>query len=64
MAKRNYTEPSPMLPPRVISHSSPLKARGKSVIRSYISQTDGGQTCWCWAARLVVLIASSLTRQL
>lgn len=29
MAKRNYTEPSPMLPPRVLSHSSPLKAGGE-----------------------------------
>lgn len=36
MAKSNYTEPSPLLPPRVFSHSSPLKAGGKNLLSAAI----------------------------
>lgn len=65
MAKSNYTDASLMLLPCVFSCSSPLKVKKKNLLPTAIFHRErrGVQTCWCTAARLAVLIASSLTRQ-
>lgn len=66
MAKSNYTDPSLMLLPCVFSHSSPLKVeKKKNLLPTAIFHRErrGAQTCWCSTALLVVLIASSIARQ-
>lgn len=65
MAKSNYTDTSLMLLPCVFSRSSPLKVKKKKICypQLYFTGRRGVQTCRCSAALLVVLIASSLTRQ-
>lgn len=68
MAKSNYTDASLMLLPCVFSCSSPLKVerRKKKKIcypQLYFTGRWVVQTCRCSAALLVVVIASSLTRQ-
>lgn len=70
MAKSNYTDTSLMLLPCVFSRSSPLKVKKKNkkikkicYPQLYFTGRRGVQTCRCSAALLVVLIASSLTRQ-
>lgn len=65
MAKSNYTDASLMLLPCVFSCSSPPKVEKKFCYpQLYFTGRWGVQTCWCYGALLVVVIASSLTRQL